>query len=71
MPFYPTIEDALAPLSAGTETIVCYTCLSDLNNGNAFYYTNVVPHPTWTNGYGKEIVELDMVALGGPNGLNN
>jgi hypothetical protein len=69
--FYLNIPEALTPLSAGTETVVCYTCLSDLNNGIAFYYTNKIPHPTWTNGYGKEIVELDMVLIGSGNGLNS
>lgn len=64
-------ERAEAPLSANTETVICYTCLSDLNNGNAYYYTNTVPHPTYTNEYGQAVVQLDMVALGGPNGLNN
>ena len=60
-----------APLSANTETVICYTCFSDVNNGNAYYYTNTVPHPTYTNEFGKAVVQLDMVALGGPNGLNN
>ena len=33
-------EQAEAPLSANTETVICYTCFSDVNNGTAFYYTN-------------------------------
>jgi hypothetical protein len=65
MPFFPNVPEALAPLSAGTEYQICaIDC-----NGNAV--TLPTPHPTWTNGYGKEIIELDMVLLGGQNGLNN
>ena len=59
------------PRSANTETVICYTCLSDVNNGNAFYYTNSVPHPVYTDGYGTPVTQLDMVTLGGVNGLNN
>jgi hypothetical protein len=65
MPFYPTIEDALAPLSAGTESIICQAiCDQSVISINP-------PHPVWTNGYGKEVVQLNMVVLGGPNGLNS
>jgi hypothetical protein len=59
------------PRSANTETVICYTCFSDVNNGNAFYYTNSVPHPVYTDGYGTPVTQLDMVTLGGVNGLNN
>jgi hypothetical protein len=59
------------PRSANTETAICYTCFSDVNNGTAFYYTNTVPHPVYTDGYGTPVTQLDMVTLGGVNGLNN
>ena len=59
------------PRSANTETVICYTCFSDVNNGTAFYYTNTVPHPVYTDGYGTPVTQLDMVTLGGVNGLNN
>jgi len=29
------------------------------------------PHPVWTNEYGTAVTQLNAVALGGPNGLNN
>ena len=64
-------EQAEAPLSANTETVICYTCFSDVNNCTAFYYTNTVPHPVYTNEFGKAVLQLDMVTLGGVNGLNN
>jgi len=64
-------DNTRQPRSANTETVICYTCLSDVNNGNAFYYTNSVPHPVYTDGYGTPVTQLDMVTLGGVNGLNN
>jgi len=52
------------PISAGTEYFVCNIC-----DGVA---TEVAPpHPVWTDGAGRDIILLDMVALGGENGLNN
>ena len=65
MNFYPNVPEDLATLSAGTETIIC---LTDCNiTGSTAAYP---PHPTWTNGYGKEIVMMDMVLIGSGNGLN-
>jgi hypothetical protein len=53
------------PISAGTETIMCELDCS----GNTI--TVVPPHPTWTNAYGKAVVLLDAIELGGMNGLNS
>jgi hypothetical protein len=53
------------PISAGTETIMCVLDCS----GNTI--TVVPPHPTWTNAYGKAVVLLDAIELGGMNGLNS
>jgi hypothetical protein len=65
--WFRTLEDALAPLSAGTETKICV-----VSNCDSTMTTLLdVPHPTWTTEYGKAIVELNMVALGGMNGLNS
>jgi len=30
-----------------------------------------LPHPVWTDGYGTQVTQLNMITLGGPNGLNN
>ena len=30
-----------------------------------------LPHPVFTNGAGREIYQLDMVVIGGENGLNS
>lgn len=52
------------PISAGTEYFVCNIC-----DGVA---TEVAPpHPVWTDGAGRDVILLDMVVLGGENGLNN
>jgi hypothetical protein len=29
------------------------------------------PHPEWTDGYGTQVTQLNMITLGGQNGLNN
>ena len=60
-------EDCVSPppISAGTETTVCVLDCS----GNTI--TIIPPHPTWTNAYGKAVVLLDAIELGGMNGLNS
>ena len=60
---YGTPEEALAPLSAGTEQLICVLDCS----GNTV--TIHPPHPTWTDSNGKAIVLLDAVELGGQNGV--
>ena len=50
--------------SANTEVIVCIT---DCNFTGS---TQVIPpHPIWTDGYGNEVTQLNMITIGG-NGLN-
>jgi len=67
--YYPTVPDALAPFSAGSETFSCNRCtLSDNTIGATIIQ---VPHATWTNLVGKAVVLMDTVLLGGINGLNN
>jgi len=58
-------EQAEAPLSANTE----YTMCIELCDGT--YESQNTPHPTYTNEFGKAVVQLNMVALGGTNGLNS
>jgi hypothetical protein len=64
---FPLCEDCVSPppISAGTETIMCVIDCS----GNTI--TVVPPHPTYLNEYGKAVVQLNMVELGGMNGLNS
>jgi hypothetical protein len=54
-----------APLSAGTEYNICVLDCS----GNTISITP--PHPTYTNEFGKAVIQLDAIELGGLNGLNN
>ena len=63
-PFEP-----IAPRSANTETLVCVTCCPcDGTSGSTFSVTP--PHPVWTDGYGTPVTQLNMIVLGGINGLN-
>jgi hypothetical protein len=59
----------LAPRSANVETLVCVTCCPcDGTSGSTF--SVVPPHPVWTDGYGTPVTQLNMITLGGINGLN-
>jgi hypothetical protein len=53
------------PRSANTEVTICVeVCDNNVVNVNP-------PHPVWTDEYGTQVTQLNMVTLGGPNGLNN
>jgi len=63
---YGPFEDCAAcntPLSANTEVEVCVDC----GEGT---FTVSVPHPVYTNGQFKDIVQLNAIVIGG-NGLNS
>lgn len=58
------------PRSANTLVTICVEiCTTGVTD------TSVVsvnpPHPVYTDGYGTPVTQLNMVTLGGPNGLNN
>ena len=55
-----------SPISAGTQSSICVV---DCVSGNTIAISP--PHPTYLNGFGKAVVELGMVELGGINGLNS
>lgn len=56
------------PISANTETFLCQEiCVS----GGTTIISITPPHPVWTDGYGTSVTQLNMVTLGGPDGLNN
>lgn len=58
-------EDSEPPRSANTENFVCIPECGFTGS------TSVAPpHPVWTDGYGTSVTQLNMVVLGGPNGLN-
>jgi hypothetical protein len=57
------------PRSGGTESLICVICCDCGSTGSTI--TQVAPpHPVWTDGYGTEVTQMNMVTLGG-NGLNN
>jgi len=53
------------PRSANTENFIC---IPDCEFTGSTAVTP--PHPVWTDGYGTEVTQLNMIVLGGPNGLN-
>jgi hypothetical protein len=56
------------PRSANTEYNICQeVCTS----GGTTTISVTPPHPVWTDGYGTEVTQLNMITLGGINGLNN
>jgi hypothetical protein len=65
--FFGTCENC-PPRSANTETTVCVICCDCGATGST---TNIVVplHPVWTDGYGNEVVQMNMITIGG-NGLN-
>jgi len=56
------------PRSAGTESFMCEVCCP-CESGSTF--TVIPPHPVWTDNQGIAVTQLNMVTLGGENGLNN
>jgi hypothetical protein len=61
-------NECLNGFSAGTESTACNICW----DGSGYTASVVsVPHPTWTNGQGQAVIQLNAITLGGPNGLNN
>jgi hypothetical protein len=58
------------PRSANTETLICVVCCDCGSSGSTI--TQVAPpHPVYTDQYGTDVTQMNMVVLGGPKGLNN
>ena len=57
------------PRSANTESTVCVICCDCGATGSTINQVNP-PHPVWTDGYGIQVTQLNMITLGGMNGLN-
>jgi len=70
IPYYifNNCTSCLAPRSANTQTYDCVICCSCDGVGSTTSVTP--PNPVWTDGYGKAVVQMNMVVLGGINGLN-
>ena len=56
------------PRSANTEYNICQEICT---SGGTTTISITPPHPVWTDGYGTAVTQLNMITLGGPNGLNN
>lgn len=62
--FSKLYNEALITVSANTEYFMCLSCSGTTN-------TVSVPHAIYSDGSGRNIVQLNTVALGGPDGLYN
>jgi hypothetical protein len=62
-------NECLFGFSAGTESTICVVCCP-CTTGETISSVSA-PHPTWTNGQGQAVIQLNAITLGGPNGLNN
>ena len=56
------------PRSANTPYNICEVCSDETV---ITVYNLTPPHPVYTDGYGTPVTQLNMVTLGGPNGLNS
>ena len=62
-------NECLYGFSSGTESTICVVCCP-CTTGETISSVSA-PHPTWTNGQGQAVIQLNAITLGGPNGLNN
>ena len=65
-PFLSCIECSTPDDSAGVESIICISC-DDVYSVTA----TTVPHAIYLNNQGRAISQINTVAIGGFNGLNN
>jgi hypothetical protein len=63
-------SDVNPPRSANTESFVCVICCDCGATGSTITQVSP-PHPVWSDGYGTPVTQLNMITLGGINGLNN
>ena len=56
------------PRSANTTYEICEVCF---DGSVVTVYNLTPPHPVYTDGYVNPVTQLNMVTLGGPNGLNS
>jgi hypothetical protein len=59
------------PRSANTEYEICEICCDCGTTSGSTINLLTPPHPVYTDGYGTPVTQLNMVTLGGPNGLNS
>jgi len=59
----------MAQTSANTEVTICEQICD--GSGGTTVVSVTPPHPVYSDLTGGTVVQLNMVTLGGPNGLNN
>jgi hypothetical protein len=65
---FPDCDTCASGFTSGVEYKSCNVCW----DGTGYTPTVViVPHPTYTNQFGQTVTQLNAVAIGGFNGLNN
>ena len=57
-------------ISANTESTICVICCDCGATGSTVNSVSP-PHPIYSDLTGGTVVQLNMVTLGGPNGLNS
>jgi hypothetical protein len=63
-----TFDNTRFPRNAGPETLLCI----EVCGPSGTTVTQVSPpHPVWTDAYGTAVTQLNMITLGGPDGLNS
>jgi hypothetical protein len=62
------VPEALAPLESGVDYTTCSQCVV---SGETIMTTISQPHAVYTNEFGKAVIQMNSVVLGGINGLNN
>ncbi len=60
--------DSLFPTN--TEATVCVICCDCGATGSTINQITP-PNPVWTDGFGTDVTQLNMIVLGGPRGLNS
>jgi hypothetical protein len=64
---FDDVPEALEPLESG----VAYTTCRDCTAVGGGVTTIPQPHAVYTNEFGKAVIQMNSVVLGGINGLNN
>ena len=64
---FDTCSGCTAPIEVGR----VYTSCKDCTNSGGVMVSVEQPHAVYTNEFGKAVIQLDTVVLGGVNGVNN
>jgi len=65
---FDTCSGCTAPIESGVDYTTCSQCIV---SGETIMTTVSQPHAVYTNEFGKAVIQMNTVVLGGINGLNN